>query len=79
MDPVRFSAGYITFRKLDADEGLTEIEMPFSSLEELCSQVLSAQEPYLVERIRLEGTDAHGQAQTIRFTFQSVTVNREEE
>lgn len=67
--------GTIVFRQLSDKTGLEETQQHFTSLEELFHTVLNTAEPYLVDRISIEGMDEQGHERVVRFVFQSMSIS----
>jgi hypothetical protein len=71
--PARVKRGTIVFREWGGDEGLSESEGTFASVDELFAICLDVSDPQLVDRIILSGHDKHGVPRTLTFALQSVT------
>jgi hypothetical protein len=68
--------GMLITRQWSPAQGLVEQPQAFASLDELYVLCLRAsQNPSLVERFTITGTDENGHVRTIAFTFQSITVS----
>lgn len=71
---VKITKGQLVLRRWDRD-GLAESVVHFRTLEDLFAFCLTVREPYVIERIHIDGTDDQQTAQSITFTFQSITVH----
>lgn len=69
--------GKVIFRRWDEATGLTETTVEFSSLDDLFALCLQTEDALLVDRVIVEGEDAHGAARIVTLVFQSVTVSGE--
>jgi hypothetical protein len=67
--------GKVIFRRWDRSSGLDETSTSFSSLDHLFELCLQANDPLLVDRVIIEGTDADGVQRVVTLVFQSVTVS----
>lgn len=67
--------GQVIFRRWDKDSGLDETATQFTSLDELFSLCLQANDPLLVDRVIIEGTDEEGERRVVTLVFQSVTIS----
>ncbi len=76
MSATLVTQGTLITRRWETAQGLTEQTHTFTSLDELYALCLRAsQNPSLVERFAITGTDENGHTRTIAFTFQSITVS----
>lgn len=66
--------GNVIFRRWNKQSGLDETSATFSSLEELFQLCLHTDDPLLVDRVTIEGTDEHNTPRVVTLVFQSVTV-----
>ena len=71
--PASVERGSLVYREWGEDQGLTESDEAFDSLDELFALCLRADDPRLVERIVLSGYDEEGQAHMVTFTFQALS------
>ncbi len=72
--PPTVHSGKVIFRRWDRDSGLNEVEQSFATLNKLFELCLAADDPLLVDRVTLEGTDTDGARRTVTLSFQSLTV-----
>lgn len=68
-------SGEVVFRQWKSEEGLTELRQPFQNLEELYHFCIKANDPLLVDRVYINGTDEDGKPRRLTLVFQSVTVS----
>jgi hypothetical protein len=68
------SQGIAITREWDEIHGLSETETAFGSLEELYAFCLGLENPTLIERIVLDGTDKNGRPVSLTFQFQSIST-----
>ncbi|MBI5958061.1 MAG: hypothetical protein HY866_04965 [Chloroflexi bacterium] len=66
--------GKVIFRRWNKQFGLDETATSFSSLEELFELCLQTNDPMLVDRVTIEGTDENNTPRIVTLSFQSVTV-----
>ncbi|MCC7358525.1 MAG: hypothetical protein IT317_03560 [Anaerolineales bacterium] len=66
--------GHIVLRQFEPGAGLAESTTTFRSLAELFQACLRLDQPQLVDRIVISGADTAGQARTLTFMFQLLTV-----
>lgn len=66
-----FSNGIIVFRTWVEGGGLTEIERPFSTLDELFHLCVHPDGRDVVDHIRIEGVDERGMPRTLMFDYES--------
>ena len=70
---VSVETGTIIFREWNNTAGLSESLTAFETLDELFATCINADDPQMVDRIVLRGSDEAGQPRTVTFRFQSVT------
>lgn len=70
----RVEQGTIIMRVWEHGKGLDESGQSFGSLDELFGYCIQANDPAMVDRIVLTGTDDQGKARTLVFVFQSITA-----
>lgn len=67
--------GEIVFRQWTVDGGMREVQKDFGTLEELFQFCISAEDPLLVDRVYIDGSDNEGNARRLTLVFQSVTIS----
>jgi hypothetical protein len=73
--PAKVQNSKVIFRRWDKHAGLDETSTPFLTLDDLFELCLQANDPLLVDRVTIQGIDAHGTPRTVTLVFQSVTVS----
>ncbi|HEX3054379.1 MAG TPA: hypothetical protein VHP83_27230 [Aggregatilineaceae bacterium] len=73
--PSKVQHGTVIFRRWDRHSGLDETSASFSSLNDLFTLCLQANDPLLVDRVMIEGEDETGAKRIVTLVFQSVTVS----
>ena len=72
---IQIESGTMIYRHLEEEGGLRESTQTFSTLEEMFALALNAKDPYLVDRIVIQGQDQHGAQRIVTFVFQSITLS----
>lgn len=67
--------GTIVRREWEHAQGLRERSLSFHSLDELYALCLATDAPQVIDRIVIQGIDAHNQPRVVTFVFQSITVS----
>lgn len=67
--------GVVIFRRWDRHSGLDETSASFSTLDDLFTLCLQANDPLLVDRVTIQGQDEDGVQRVVTLVFQSVTVS----
>lgn len=75
MAKARVLSGTMIYRKIQEEGGLQETKQSFHSLDELFTLALEAKEPFLVDRIVINGEDQNASRRLLTFVFQSITVS----
>ena len=70
---VNVKTGTIVFREWNTTAGLSESLATFETLDELFAICINVDDPHMVDRIVLSGSDEDGHPRTVTFRFQSVT------
>lgn len=70
---IQFSKGTLVYRTWEKGEGLQETRQAFDSAADLFRMCLEARDPNMVDRVILQGQDAHGDERTVVLTFTSLT------
>lgn len=72
---IKIENGTMIYRHLEKEGGLQETTESFTTLEEMFALTLNAKDPYLVDRVVIEGQDQQGAHRIVTFVFQSITIN----
>jgi hypothetical protein len=75
MAKTSIEQGQIIFRQWNERDGLNETTEVFNTLEDLFRLCIEANDPLLVDRVHVTGSDADGNLRKLTLVFQSITIS----
>ena len=75
MAETSIEQGLIIFRQWNEQDGLNETTEAFNTLEDLFRLCVEANDPLLVDRVHITGSDTDGNLRKLTLVFQSITIS----